>query len=246
MACNSKKLNIVSIRNLIKMMRSRKYVVYNEPYKLNIVGIRKANTEPTKFDDTINVFFKNDNNTWEGYQYKATTDPSTKYLITGGIGTYEGKKATAILPNGQYVDKWKIGSHRGQYSALTQSKELCVYRDYDRDELLTFNVDDKNCGLFGINIHRAKTNGADDGEGNTETIGSYSAGCQVFQNYYCFQEFMEMCNKQRELYGNSFTYTLFDLSLKRKFLLRRVLIGATILSALGFIGYGLYLYNNKK
>jgi len=70
MACNSKKLNIISIRNLIKMMRSRKYVVYNEPYKLNIVGIRKANTEPTKFDDTINVFFKNDNTYGNKYYLK--------------------------------------------------------------------------------------------------------------------------------------------------------------------------------
>jgi len=246
MACNSKKLNVVAIRNLIKMMRNRNYIVYNEPYKLNIVGIRNAKSEPTKFDDTINVFFKNDSGNWEGYSYNATTDPSTKYLTTGGIGSYEGKKATAILPNGQYIDSWKLGLHKGQYPALTQSKELCVYRDYDRNDVLTFNVDDKNCGLFGINIHRAKQGGADDGEGNTELIGSYSAGCQVFANYYCFQEFIEMCSRHEKMYGNKFTYTLFDKSLQNKFLFKRVLLGVSLLGALGFLGYGLYLYNKDK
>ena len=246
MACNGKKLKFLQIRNLIKMMRSRKYVVYSDEYKLNIVGIRKADTEPTKFDDTINVFFKNDKGKWEGYEYKATTDPSTNYLKRGGIGTFDGKSATAILPNGQYVDSWKIGKHRGQYDALTQSKELCVFRDYDRDALLDFNVKDKNCGSFGINIHRAKTEGADDGQGNTKTIGSYSAGCQVFQNYYCFLDFMQMCKRQRDLYGNSFTYTLFDLSLKKQFLVRRILIGTTLLTSFALIGYGLYLKSKNK
>ena len=39
-------------------MRKNDYVIYDEPYKLNIVGVRNAQTQPNKFDDSIFVFFK--------------------------------------------------------------------------------------------------------------------------------------------------------------------------------------------
>jgi hypothetical protein len=228
------------------MMRSRKYIVYDEPYKLNIVGIRKSETDPNHFDDELNVFFKNDLGNWEGYSYAFTTDPSTTYLLKGGIGEYQGKDATAILPHGQYVDSFRLGLHRKSYTALTQAKKLCVYRDYNRDSVLDFNVTDMNCGHFGINIHRARKGGADDGNGNTSVIGKHSAGCQVFQNSYCFDEFIKMCRKQEELYGNSFTYTLFDFSLKRKFLIKRGLFIGGLVVGLSLVGLGIYLNRRLK
>jgi hypothetical protein len=232
------------------MMKARRYTVYKEPYKLNIIGERNANTDPNKFDDKIYVVWKNDNNKWEGKEYAATTDPSTKYLLKGGIGSFEGKKATAILPQGQYLNKWTIRPHGvTQYTALGQgggsSSEICVYRDYDRNSTLNFNIEDKDCGNFGINIHRAKKGGADDGSGNTELIGDYSAGCQVFQNFYCFQEFLQMAEKHRDLYGNSFSYTLFDISLKRKFLIKRGIYSAVILGGIALIGFGIYKIKKK-
>jgi hypothetical protein len=99
---------------------------------------------------------------------------------------------------------------------------------------------------MGINIHRAKKNGADDGQGNTEKIGLYSAGCQVFQNYYCFLEFMEMCQKQVQLYGDiGFTYTLLDKSLERKFRIKRTIYWTSMAVSLGLMGYGYWLYKDK-
>jgi hypothetical protein len=244
MACAKETLSKKQIRTLINMMRSRKYIVYTEPFKLNIVAIRRSETDPNHFDDELNVFFKNTLGEWVGYKYAITTDPSTTYLLKGGIGEFQGKDATAILPHGQYVDTFKIGIHRKSYTALTQAKKICVYRDYNRDSVLDFNVTDMNCGFFGINIHRAKRGVADDGKGNTKVIGQYSAGCQVFQNSYCFDEFMEMAQKQKELYGNKFTYTLFDFSLRNKFLLKRGLfIGGLALGGV-LIGVGIFL--NKK
>ena len=244
MSCNSQNLSRLKINSLLGLMRTKKYVIYTQPYKLNIVGVRRANTDPVKFDDSLYVFWKDDNNKWQGKEYVTTTDPSTKYLLRGGYKT--AGTGTAILPNGQYLDTWKIGLHRGKYKALTQSKKLCVYRDYDRNSTLNFNIEDKTCGLYGINIHRAKTGGADDGQGNTEYIGDYSAGCQVFQNIHCFDEFMKMAERQKSMYGNLFTYTLFDLSLQRKFLIKRALYGASVLTALSLIGYGVYLYTKIK
>ena len=251
MSCNAKNISKLKITRIISMMRAKKYVVYTEPYKLNIIGERDANTDPNMFDDKIYVIWKDSGGKWEGREYAATTDPSTKYLLKGGIGSFEGKKATAILPQGQYLNKWTIRPH-GQtgYTALGQgggsSSEICVYRDYDRNSTLNFNIEDKQCGNFGINIHRAKQGAADDGSGNTELIGDYSAGCQVFQNYYCFQEFLKMAEKHRDLYGNSFSYTLFDLSLKRKFLIKRSIYSIAIISSAALIGYGIYLYSKNK
>tara|TARA_R110000851_G_scaffold243581_4_gene396196 strand:- start:53 stop:799 length:747 start_codon:yes stop_codon:yes gene_type:complete len=247
MACNSKKIGKLKINRILGMMRSKKYVVYKDPYKLNVIGVRNANTQFDEFDDTMYVIWKDDNNKWEGKEYAITTDPSTKYLNRGG---YTSGKGTAILPNGQYVDKWTIRTHNGKYQALGQRNDtdgkICVYRDYNRDSTLTFNIEDKTCGNYGINIHKAKSGGADDGQGNTKKIGSYSAGCQVFQNSFCFEEFMSMARKQRDLYGNLFSYTLFDKSLQRKFFIKRTIYTTLILSSLSLIGFGVYKLTKNK
>lgn len=246
MACNSKTLNGIQINRILSMMRTRKYVIYSEPYKLNIIGVRNAKTDPLKFDDEINVIWKNDKDKWEGKSYAATTDPSTKYLLKGGYTS--STSGTAILPEGQYLNKWNIGSHgKTGYTALVQGGgKVCVYRDYDRNSTLDFDIETKTCGNYGINIHRAKPNGADDGKGNTNLIGDYSAGCQVFQNYYCFDEFMSMAKKHKDMYGNNFSYTLFDLSLKRKFIIKRTIFSLTLIAAISYIGYGVYILNKKN
>jgi len=247
MGCNGKNMTTLQIRRVMKTLKARKYKVYTQPYFLNIVGVRNNNTNPTKFDDKMYVFWKNNNNKWVGRQYSITTDPSTKYLSKGGIGTYKGKKSTAILPTGQYLDTWKVGYHRGKYKALTQSKDLCVYRDYDRNNIISFNIKDKDCGGFGINIHKAKDGGADDGQGTTKTIGSYSAGCQVFANNGCFAEFMNLIQKQVDQYGTKyFTYTLLDKQLENKFRIKRIIFTTGILVGIGIIGYGIYLKRKNK
>ena len=246
MACNGKKIGKLKLNRIIKTLRSRDFIVYEEPYRLNIVGVRNYNTNPNDFDDSMYVFFKDENNDWRGKEYVITTDPSTKYLLKGGIGKFDGKKSTAILPSGQYIDAFKIGIHKGSYTALVQNKPICVYRDYNRNEILDFNIDDKDCGIFGINIHRAKIGGADDSLGNTGKIGDYSAGCQVFQNYMCFLEFMSMVKKQEELYGNKFTYTLIDKSLENKFRIKKGLYFTIILAGLGIMAYGIMKLTKNK
>lgn len=247
MSCDGKNIGRLKIGRLLGMLRSKKYVIYTRPYEMNIIGVRNANTDPNKFDDKMFVLFKNDKNKWEGKQYNITTDPSTIYLNRGG---YTAGKGTAILPQGQYVNKWTIRPHGTTgYLALGQRRDsegkICVYRDYDRNSTLDFDVKSKNCGNFGINIHRAKRGGADDGEGNTKTIGVHSAGCQVFQNSFCFDEFMKMAEKQKKLYGNIFTYTLFDISLQRKYLFKRSILGLSIIAGIGLIGYGVYKLNKR-
>lgn len=241
MACNSKNITKTKMNYLLALMRAKGYEVFKKPYFLNIVGVRGKDTNPIKFDDYLYVFWKNKMNQWEGKEYSITTDPSTAYL------TKEQKKGVAVLPSGQYLDKFAIGKHKGQYRALVQAKRFCVYRDFDRNSLLNFSIKDLDCGMFGINIHRAKVFGADDGQGNTNEVGLYSAGCQVFQNYYCYQEFMKLIEKQQSIYGNQyFTYTLVDLWTVNRLNLKRNLLFLSVLSGITMLGYGIALKLKKK
>lgn len=123
-------------------MRSKGYEVFKKPYELNIVGVRSKNTNPIKFDDSLYVFWKDDKFNWEGKEYAITTDPSTAYL------TKEDKKGVAILPSGQYLNKFTVGKHKGEYRALVQSRPICVYRDFDRNPIINFNTKDLDFFFF--------------------------------------------------------------------------------------------------
>jgi len=208
------KLKRNEIRLLVSTLKSKGYVVYTKPYELNIVGRRTNNTKPNSFDDFIYIFYKDDYGTWEGWKAPATTDAGTYWLLNPSQS-----KGTALLKAGQYVDTYKIDRHNGKYFAVTQRlKPVIVIRDYNRNNVLDFNNGKEDSGMFGINIHRA------DSTGTRKTIDKYSAGCQVFANAEDFNQFMEMAYKQKDLYGNKFTYTLIDERSYNRRRLRRIFI----------------------
>ena len=184
---------------VINALRFKTYETFVRPYELNIIGIRADSTLPNRFDDEIHVFFKNGSGTWIHYIFPATTDPGTYWLQNP-----MSPQGTAILKQGQYKGSYQIGLHRGKYYALVQSKPVTVLRDYDRNAILDFWNGKPETGMFGINIHRASVNGT------TKLVDTYSAGCQVFANINDFNLFMQLCEKHKQLYGNSFTYTLID------------------------------------
>jgi len=218
-----------SIRALIASLRKKGYIVYDKPYQLNIVGVRKDSTVPNKFDDLIYVFFKNDKGDWEGKYFTATTDPGTYYLKNplSNLGT-------AILKEGQWVDTYAIGKHKGQYDALVQNKPLTVIRDYDRNAILDFNNGREEKGSFGINIHKAGKDSKD--------VDTWSAGCQVFQKSDDFETFMNLARKHRELYGNKFTYTLIDERAYNRAMRRRLsyVIGIGLMAIAAYVGFKAY------
>jgi len=190
----------VNIKGLVRLLKRRNYVVYEEPYKLNIVGVRANTTEPNKFDDLIFVFYQDNKGKWIGKAYPATTDTGTYWLKNP-----MHKEGSALLKEGQYVDSYAVGQHgKTKYTALRQVKPVTVFRDYNRDAVLDFYNGKEDTGIHYINIHRANKTGT------TEYVDKNSAGCQVFQNADDFAEFMKMVQKQKELYGNNFTYTLID------------------------------------
>ena len=121
---------------------------------------------------------------------------------------------TLIMLTGQYRGAYKVGYHnrsRGRdkmYKALEQISQISYVRDEDRDDELDISGD-VIFGNFKTNIHRANE---ESGRNGLATIGKYSAGCQVIRLYEDFKGFISLCEKSAELWGNSFTYTLFDES----------------------------------
>jgi hypothetical protein len=210
---------MVSFKNILRYMRSKNYAINEKPYQLNIVGVRNAQSQPNKFDDSIFVFYKDDKNNWVNKEYPATTDTGMFYLLNpiSNLGA-------AMLKEGQYLNAYKQGLHKGQYLALVQDKPVTTYRDYDRDAI--FDVFTKETtGMYGINIHKAGANSQD--------VNNWSAGCQVFQKSADFDEFMDMTTKHRNLYSNSFTYTLID---ERAIMRRKRRIAMFLILGLSFIG----------
>lgn len=197
-----------------------RFTIYTKPYQLNIWGIRSAQVRAGQFDDHIHVFYTVGPSQWQYHIFRATTDPGTYWLNNPMM-----PQGAAILAQGQYVDAYQIGLHRGEYAALIQSKPVTVIRDYNRDATLDFLNGNYHTGYFGINIHRAMR------QGITPYIEKFSAGCQVFENASDFYRLMMMAEKHRSLYGNRFTYTLVDERAIQRAMMRRLLYGSLAVGA---------------
>lgn len=129
-----------------------------------------------------------------------TTDPGTYWL-----NHPMNRLGTAVLKPNQWIDCWQIGNHKNdsKHPALVQIKPVTVWRDSNRDNLITTGKGE-DTGLFGINIHRANLTG------RTMSIGKWSAGCQVFQTKTDLDQLLSICNLYRQHTNNRFTYTLLE------------------------------------
>lgn len=192
--------NKLTEKAVVEAMARKGYAYFrNGDYNLNIIGIRsdQGRKVTNKFDDFLLLLY------YVGGVlnikiYSITTEAG-RYYMANKLGNPKG---TAILVPNQYRGCWAIGKHNGQYDALVQVKPVSVYRDANKD--LTYDLKNIDKGLFGVNIHRSNP------YGTSATVDNWSAGCQVFANAADFAEFMVMCQRQKNRYGNSFTYTLLD------------------------------------
>ncbi len=230
------------ISQVLKIAKQKGFVIYKDPHKLNIWGFRSPNNIPNAFDDEFHVFTNvgtlNKPN-WYYLVFKGTTDPGTYWLRNP-----MNPQGTAILNEGQYIDAYAIGLHKGKYKALVQVGELEITRDYNRDAILDFyNGKTMRSRAFGINIHRANK------VGSTYHVDKYSAGCQVFKNESDFEFFLKLCELHRQMYSNRFTYTLIDLRTQEKKTLvnnfKTVVLG-TAVTALLIGGYFLIQSDNER
>ena len=186
--------------NFEKLFKDKGYAWFTKgSYNLNIIGIRSNNNKVTdKYDDILVVDYNTDN-CHKRVCYTITTEPGKYYMQN-----LCNPKGAAILVPGQYRGCWQIGLHHGKYKALCQRKAVKVYRDNNKDMIYNMTPKSIDKGIFGINIHRSNKTCICD------TIDKYSAGCQVFNDPVEFNAFMRLCETQRKLYGNTFTYTLIN------------------------------------
>ena len=172
-------------------------------FDVNIIGVRNTETKgrvTNAFDDCVTISYKEDGE-WKFHCYKATTDPGSQWEKN-----LLNKKGVAILKPGQYRGSHKLRLHQGKYLALGQQKPVKVYRDNNRDgkyDLLEESIDE---GLFGINIHRATGRAG----GTSIRVDKWSAGCQVIADNDDWHQFLDICQTAREIWGNSFSYTLLE------------------------------------
>tara|TARA_R100001594_G_scaffold25476_2_gene49751 strand:+ start:3155 stop:3736 length:582 start_codon:yes stop_codon:yes gene_type:complete len=184
---------------ILDYIASMDYAVFEEgDWNLNIIGVRKKNGTPDKFDDTMVVCYKK-NGLWQEERWKVTTDPGLYHLFNPS--RLEG---TAILCPGQYRGAWKLGLHRGSYKALVQRKPVKVFRDASKNEMLDMDPNTVQEGLFGINIHRSNP------RGSSTIVNKWSAGCQVFSSIYDYLDLIHLCEKQEAIGYSNFTYTLIE------------------------------------
>jgi len=181
-----------------KVMSSKGYDFFTKgDYNLNIIGFRNPNLIANSFDDTLGLYYK-ENGEWVIKCYPITTDAGT-YWLQNPMNI----NGTAILVPNQYSSVYSIRKHLNQYDALCQTNGVVeTYRDNDKDKILDMKKETITKGMYGINIHRSNpyTESAE--------VGKWSAGCQVFKKVTDFNEFMKICYKSKELWGNRFTYTL--------------------------------------
>jgi len=188
-----------TIEEILYIMRRKGYRIFdrdNQPYNLNLIGIRAATPVPNKFDDRFLIIWKH-NGIWHDKRFPLTTDPGTYWLQNPMMIA-----GTAILKEGQYPGMWALGKHSG-YDALVQVGPCTVIRDANRDNRLDFDGPEET-GFFGINCHRAAA------RGTSKQVDKWSAGCQVFADSKDFAVLMALAREAAKVWGDRVTYTLLN------------------------------------
>lgn len=202
---------------IIKALKKKNYVVFENPLEMNIVGIRynKAGQPYTnKFNDRLYVFYKNDQGAWKMYWWPISTVPGQygskedskvngQYkILHKDVQKIRDRGGLGILKPAQYLNSWIIGDYKGERALRpTQQK---FYRDTNNgNPNITYSKE--GSGNAGILIHKAFNR--DQGV-NTYGVYNWSEGCQVIPNPSHLDQFFGLLDKHKNKYGNKFTYTL--------------------------------------
>jgi hypothetical protein len=194
-------LDKLTLDNVLDLYEMSNYPLFtNGDYNLNIFGLRNPKGRADEFDDVIGILYKK-RVIWELFQMKATTDPGVYYMknpmVADGCG---------ILAEGFYRGMWKTGYFHG-VKCLIQKGVIRYYRDNNRD--LIHDLDTKTLKSGGAEIgcfmhpHFQNVQIA-------KKVWNSSAMCQVPQSNNDFATFMGIVEKAIPLFGDSFSYSLFN------------------------------------
>ena len=194
-----------SAEELIATFDSKGYKSFTGTYNINLFGIRSNVQKAGAFDDTVGTFYQTEQGFWKVDQYKATTDPGLYWLENP-----MREEGTAIMIPGQYLGAYKDGLHKG-YRALEQKAPMKYVRDNNKDSYLDFALMENPDNIIEDNI-KSNIHRTNDHKMESTINNKWSAACQVLANPWDFDKLMDIVGKSAELYGNSFTYTLLNLT----------------------------------
>lgn len=158
----------------------------------HLIGVRSKADIINKFDDKFYLI-----NGTQMIEFEGTTNPGTYWHEN-----FDPKKGgVALLKEGQWINCWTLGKHRGMYDAWVQAKPVTVYRDADKDGKSEKTSVTQN-GIFGINVHRASENSI------SKFIDKWSAGCAVINAGARYMT--EFIQKSKDSKLKFFTLTILD------------------------------------
>lgn len=207
-------------------------------YNLNLVGIRAPNSVPNAFDDVMTVFWKY-NGKWTLRYFPCTTDPGLYWLKEPtnpfGTGIVKEGQYKSLWQLGLHQGKYTGLTQKNEVTCIrdfdkdnvldfTQPDLTFLTKKQLNDKYKTVEWYDKEgklvwreqTGFFGMNGHRANSNGG------SIQVDRWSAMCQVLQNksifnpenqavkVYEYDYFINLCQKAKAAFGNSFTYSLIN------------------------------------
>ncbi len=205
----------IDIASLQKAYADHGYTLFQNDardYNLNMFGVRSKVYDTNTFNDIVGLAWKYQGN-WQLHLYAATTDPGLYYFANP-----MSSKGTHIMKEGQYRKAYATGKHLGKYGALIQVGPIDFYADNDRDLVFDKTVVEKGV-YIGANVHCVINKyipdlltapATDFPDKESAIVHNWSAACQVLANPAKYLEFMKYVYASQAIYGNSFTYTLFE------------------------------------
>ena len=194
------------IDKLISFLKSKKYRTYDQIGVLNIVAFQSVKKDDgsisNKFDDLLNVFYKNQNGNWELLEYQITTMPGylpKTELLPENVG---------LLALGQYSDQCKLDTYTADPTITPVKTEKCLKIDEvtihinNSTKIYNYKSDKINVKSI-VFLHKSSE------LGSAENVFNYSGGAQVFKTVTQWDQFITLCESQVTIAKkNTFTYTL--------------------------------------
>lgn len=179
-------------------------VFQGKGYDLTLVGLRASPGVVNRFDDLFCVLYRLPDGAWDLLAVPCTTDPGRFWLDNPSRVA-----GTAILVSGrQLVGAFTFGVHgKGStaYECLVPTRNLPVWRDGDRDEVLDYGGPEAEG--YGIQVHRANP------RRTSSSVDKWSAGCQVIANPTDYDAVMRLARLQKANgHGDTFSYAVLDWS----------------------------------
>lgn len=202
------------IDRLVNFLKSKKYRTYDQIGVLNIVALQSSKKDDgsvsNKFDDVLNVFYRNKNGNWDLLEYQITTMPGYFPQSYTSLESFLQPQCM-LLSLGQYVDMCKLDTytvhHDFEISNNPPKKDKCLTADKvtvhinDSKKIYNYKSETMDMDLFVL-LHKSSDTSA-------ENVYNYSNGAQVFKIASQWEQFLTLCENQISLSKkDTFTYTL--------------------------------------